>query len=215
MAGGALATFLLDLAIRDETQGLRGLDQLLYHLQRSTPPGGYASSPEAWAAAAAALAVDPGVLAGLGQAGTLSIESGLERAGLRMVERSERRRMLGARLEADPNGAFVVASVDAGGTAASAALREGDRVLEINGTTIAPGEVVATRFALDTYITGARTGAPITFKIERDGVELDARGQVRESRVQQLEIRESSSAPARALAVRASLFQPTQPTPSP
>ena len=213
VAGGALAAFLLDIAIREETQGLRGLDQLLYYLQKSTPPGGYASSPEAWAAAAAALAVEPGTLASLGEAGTLSIESGLERAGLRMVERSERRRTLGARLEADPDRAFVVAFVDEGGTAASAGLRVGDRILEINETTIAPDEVVATRFALNTYIAGARTGAPITFSIERDGVEREARGEVRESRVQHVEIREVSSAPASAMVVRASLFQPTQPTP--
>ena len=213
VAGGALAAFLLDIAIRQETQGLRGLDQLLYYLQKSTPPGGYASSPEAWAAAAAALVVEPGTLAALGEAGTLGIESGLERAGLRMVERSERRRTLGARLEADPERAFVVASVDAGGTAASAGLRVGDRILEINGTTIAPEEIVATRFALDTYIAGARSGAPITFSIERDGLELETRGEVRESRVQHVEIREASSAPARALVVRASLFQPTQPAP--
>ena len=213
IAGGALATFLLDIAIRDETQGLRGLDQLLYYLQKSTPPGGYASSPEAWSAAAAALAVEPGTLAALGAAGTVSIESGLERAGLRMVERSERRRTLGARLEADPDGAFVVASVDAGGTAASAGLRLGDRVLEINETPIAPQEVVATRYALDAYIAGARTGAAITFSTERDGVEREARGTVRESRVQHVEIREVSSPSSRAQLVRASLFQPTQPAP--
>jgi predicted metalloprotease with PDZ domain len=213
VAGGALAAFLLDIAIRDETQGLRGLDQLLYYLQKSTPPGGYVASPEAWSAAAAALAVDPATLAALGASGPVSIESGLERAGLRMVERSERRRTLGARLEADPDGAFVVASVDAAGTAASAGLEAGDRILEINATPIAPQEVVATRYALDTYIAGARTGAAITFSIERDGVEREARGTVRESRVQHVEIRELSSAPARALVVRASLFQPTQPTP--
>ena len=213
VAGGALAAFLLDIAIRDETRGLRGLDQLLYYLQKSTPPGGYGAGPETWAAAAAALAVDPGTLAALGSAGTLSLETGLERAGLRMVERAERRRTLGARLEADPDRAFVVASVDAGGTAASAGLRVGDRILEINGTPIAPEEVVATRYALDTYIAGARTGAPIEFSIERDGVEREARGEVRESRIQHVEIRELSSPSSQALLVRASLFQPTQPTP--
>jgi predicted metalloprotease with PDZ domain len=214
VAGGALASFLLDIAIRDETRGLRGLDQLLFYLQKSTPPGGYASSPETWAAAAVALAVDPATLAALGGAGTVSLEGGLERAGLRLVERTERRRTLGARLEADPDGAFVVASVNSGGTAASAGLRAGDRIRKINDTPIAPDEVVATRYALDTYIAGARTGAAITFAIERDGVEREARGQVRETRVQHVEIREVSSPSSQALLVRASLFQPTQPTPS-
>jgi predicted metalloprotease with PDZ domain len=213
VAGGALAAFLLDIAIRDETRGLRGLDQLLYYLQKSTPPGGYGSDAESWARGAAALAVAPETLAALGGAGTLSLDEGLERAGLRMVERTERRRTLGARLEADPDRAFVVASVDAGGTAASAGLKVGDRILEINGTPIAPHEVVATRYALDTYIAGARTGAPIEFSVQRDGTEREARGQVRESRVQHVEIRELSSPPSHAQLVRASLFQPTQPTP--
>lgn len=41
VAGGALTALLIDLAIRDETRGLRGLDQLLYYLQKSIPPSGY------------------------------------------------------------------------------------------------------------------------------------------------------------------------------
>jgi predicted metalloprotease with PDZ domain len=213
VAGGALAAFLLDIGIRDEAGGLKGLDQLLYYLQKSTPGGGYDSDPEFWAAAAAALAVDPATLATLGDGGTVALETGLGRAGLRLVERAERRRTLGARLEADPDRAFVVASVDAGGTAASAGLRIGDRILKINETPIAPDEVVATRYALDTYISGARTGAPIEFTIERDGVEREARGEVRESRVQHVQLREVSSPSAQALLVRASLFQPPQPTP--
>ena len=212
VVGGALSSFLLDIAIRDETRGLRGLDQLLYHLQKSTPPGGYAASPETWAAAAAALAVDPGTLGAL-SGGTVSLESGLARAGLRLVDRAERRRTLGARLEADPDRAFVVASLDENGTAASAGLRVGDRILKINGTPIAPEEVVATRYALDTYIAGARTGAPIAFTIQRDGLEREARGEVRESRVRHVEIREASSPSSQAQLVRASLFQPTQPAP--
>ncbi|HET6637390.1 MAG TPA: PDZ domain-containing protein [Gemmatimonadota bacterium] len=212
VAGGALASFLLDIAIRDETRGLRGLDQLLYYLQKSTPLDGYAASPELWATAAAALAVDPGTLAALG-GGTVGLDAGLERAGLRLVERAERRRTLGARLEADPDRAFVVASVDAGGTAASAGLRVGDRILGINGTPIAPEEVVATRYALDTYIAAARTGAPIAFAIARDGVEREARGEVREIRLPHVEVREVSSPSSQAQLVRASLFQPTQPAP--
>ncbi|HJU87688.1 MAG TPA: PDZ domain-containing protein, partial [Gemmatimonadota bacterium] len=214
VAGGALASFLLDIAIRDQTGGLRGLDQLLYYLQNSSPPGGYPSNAESWAAAAAGLAVDPATLAPLGTSGTVSLERGLERAGLRLLERSDRRRTLGARLEADPDRAFVVATVNEGGTAASAGLRVGDRIRKINDTPIAPDEIVATRYALDTYIAGARTGAAIEFTIERDGVEREARGVVRESRVQHVEIREISSPSSQALLVRASLFQPTQPTPS-
>lgn len=213
IAGGALTAFLTDLAIRDETRGLRSLDQLLYYLQKSTPPSGYRGA-DVWSGAAAALGIQPSTLSVLAGSGQVSIEAGLARAGLRLVERAERRRTLGARLQADPGRAFVVASVDAGGTAASAGLRIGDRILEINETPIAPHEVVATRYALDTYIAGARPGSPIQFAIERDGVPREARGEVRESRVRHAEIQEITSPSAQALLVRASLFQPSQAVPS-
>jgi predicted metalloprotease with PDZ domain len=213
VAGGALAAFLLDLEIRNETRGLRGLEQLLYYLQKSTPVGvGYGE--EVWTGAAQALGLSPATMGVLTAAGGISLETGLERAGLRAVERAERRRTLGARLQVRPGSGFVVASVDPGGTAASAGLREGDRILSINGTPIGPNEVVATRYALDTYIASARSGAPIRFAIERDGVQEEARGQVREGRVRHVEVQEVPSAPSQALIVRASLFQPTQPVPS-
>ena len=213
VVGGALTAFLMDLAIRDETRGLRGLDQLLYYLQKSTPPGGYWGD-DVWSGAAVALAVQPSTLSVVAGSGPVSIEAGLARAGLRLVERAERRRTLGARLQVDSGRGFVVASVDPGGTAASAGLRVGDRILKINETPIAPDEVVATRYALDNYIAGARPGSPVEFAIERDGIPRDARGEVKESRVRHAEIEEIRSPPAQALLVRASLFQPTQPTPS-
>jgi C-terminal processing protease CtpA/Prc len=161
---------------------------------------------EVWTGAAQALGLAPGTLGVLTAAGGMSLETGLERA--------ERRRTLGARLQVRAGSGFVVASVEPGGTAASAGLREGDRILSINGTPIGPSEVVATRYALDTYIASARSGAPIRFAIERDGVQEEARGQVRESRVRHVEVQEVPSAPSEALVVRASLFQPTQPVPS-
>lgn len=213
IAGGALTAFLVDLSIRDETHGLRGLDQLLYFLQKSTPSSGYRGE-EVWGEAAAAVGVAPSTLSAFGDHGPVSIRAGLARAGLRLVDRAERRRTLGARLQVDTGRRFVIAAVDAGGTAASAGLREGDRILKINDTPIAPDEVVATRYALDTYITEARAGSPIRFAIERDGAPREMRGEVRESRVRQAEIQEISSPSPQALLVRASLFQPTQPVPS-
>ncbi|HEY7472292.1 MAG TPA: PDZ domain-containing protein [Gemmatimonadota bacterium] len=211
VAGGALTAFLTDLSIRDETRGLRGLDQLLYFVQRSAP-GGHAGGAF-WSEAADAIGVSSSALSAFSEGGTVSIEAGLARAGLRVVDRAERRRTLGARLQVDPGRGFVVGAIDPGGTAASAGLREGDRILKINQTPIAPDEVVATRYALDTYIAEARTGAPIRFEIERDGESREMRGEVRESRVRHAEIREISSPSAQALLVRASLFKPSQPVP--
>jgi predicted metalloprotease with PDZ domain len=212
VAGGALSAFLTDLSIRDETRGLHGLDQLLRQARESAPPGGYTGTA-IWSEAAGAIGVSPSALAAFSDSGTVSIEAGLARAGLRVVERAERRRTLGARLQVDPERGFVVGSIDPGGTAASAGLREGDRILKINQTPIAPDEVVATRYALDTYIAEARTGSPIRFEIERDGEAREMRGEVRETRVRHVEIREISSPSAQALLVRASLFQPSTPDP--
>lgn len=213
VAGGALTAFLTDLAIRDQTRGLRGLDQLLYFLQKSAPPGGYRGG-EIWSGAAGALGIDPSTLSVFRGEGSVSIEAGLARAGLRVVDRAERRRTLGARLQVDPARGFVVTGVIPGGTAASAGIRIGDRVVKINETPIAPDEVVATRYALDTYIASARTGSPVVFGIERDSVPMEARGEVRESSIREVEVQEIASPPAAALVVRASLFAPTQPVPS-
>jgi len=207
VAGGALTAFLLDLGIREETRGLRGLDQLLYFLQKSVPAGGY-EGDEVWAAAADALGISPSTLSVLAADGSVSIEAGLARAGLRLVERGERRRTLGARLQVGPANGFVVASVDPGGTAASAGLRDGDRILAINDTPIAPDEPLATRYALTTYIAEARPGSPIRFSIERAGRTTEARGEVRESRARHAEIQEIASPSAHALLVRSSLFRP-------
>ncbi|HUF89766.1 MAG TPA: PDZ domain-containing protein, partial [Gemmatimonadota bacterium] len=209
--GGALTAFLVDLAIRDETRGLRGLDQLLYFLQKSRP-GGY-EGDEVWSEAADALGISPATLSPFTPGGTVSLEAGLARAGLRQVDRGESRRTLGARLQVGPDTGFVVASVDPGGTAASAGLRQGDRLVAINDTPISPDEALATRYALSTYIAEARPGSPIRFSIERAGNRTEVRGQVRESRARQIEIRELSPASAHALLVRASLFRPPATSP--
>ena len=117
--GGAIATFLLDLEIRGQSRGARGLDELLYFLQRSTAIGvGYDDG--IWLRAEEALALSPGTLEAVRSSAGVSLDVGLSRAGLRAVERSERRRSLGARLQVRPGGGFLVASVDPGGTAESA-----------------------------------------------------------------------------------------------
>lgn len=206
VVGGALTAFLVDLAIREETRGVRGLDQLLFYLQGSVPAGGY--QEDVWDDAADAIGVSPATLFPFTTGGTVSLEAGLARAGLRMVDRGERRRTLGARLQVGLGNAFMVAAVDPGGTAASAGLREGDRILAINETPIAPDEALATRYALTTYIAEARPGTPIRFSIERAGARIDARGQVRESPARRVELQELSSPSAQALLVRSSLFRP-------
>ncbi|MDX1623684.1 MAG: hypothetical protein R3199_06860 [Gemmatimonadota bacterium] len=208
LLGGTLSAMLIDLTIREETRGLRGLDQALYYLQRRSPRGGYRPG-RMWPEVAEALGVPPQVLGPLTGSSTLSIDAGLARAGLRARERTERRRTLGARLLVGERGAFVVDEVEPGGTAASAGLREGDRLRKIGPTPVAPGEVVATRFALTKYVREARTGDPITFEVERGGIERQLRGVVRESRTRRVELVEDPSPPAVAMLVRSSLFRPT------
>lgn len=210
--GATLATFLVDLTIREETRGLRGLDQAIYYLQRWTPETGY-DPTTIWPEVAAALGVPTAVLGPLVGEEGLSIEAGLARAGLSAVVRQERQRSLGARLLPAPDGRFVVAGVERGGTAASAGIREGDRLLEIGETPIAPDEVVATTFAISTYVREARVGSPVRFEIERDGVVSEVRGVVRESRFPVVSLVEDERASSSAVLVRSSLFNPSYATP--
>ncbi len=213
VVGGSLAAFVTDVAIRADTRGSAGLDQVLFYLQRRVPPGGY--DPNLiWDEVATMLAIPPDGLSPLSRGSSLSIESGLARAGLRVVERAERRRTLGARLHVDPSGRFVVRAVEPGGTAASAGLRDGDLLVKINGTPIGPDETVATRYALVSYIRDAAPGARVTFGVVRAGQPLEEVGTVRESRIPSVTIDEIAGASASALLVRSSLFSPPDPAPA-
>ena len=207
--GGTLAAFLIDLTVREETRGLRGLDQVIGYLQKWTPEEGY-DPRTVWPEVAAALGVPSPTLGPLTGGGSVSVEAGLARAGLRTQVHQERQRSLGARLLPGPGGRFVVAAVVPGGTAASAGLSEGDRLLAINETPIAPDEVVATTFAISRYIRDAREGRSIRFEIERDGVVREVRGVVRESRFPVVRLVESERAAPMAEVVRASLFNPSR-----
>lgn len=214
LVGGTLVAFLLDLSIREESNGQRGLDQLMYFLQKGTAETGYRPE-EVWIRAADWLDVPLAALNVLAMGSSLSIDAVLRTAGLRIVERETRRRTLGARLLPDREGRFVVDRIQPGGTAESAGLRSGDRLLQIDETPIAPDEVVATRYALSTSVEEARSGSSITFEIERDGRRLQLSGRVRESRVAQFELVEIPEADRSALLLRSSLFRATQPVPGP
>ncbi|MBW3660303.1 MAG: PDZ domain-containing protein [Gemmatimonadetes bacterium] len=212
LIGGTLATFLIDIAIREETRGLRGLDQAMDYLQRWTPEHGY-DPAVVWIEVAGALGVPVSTLGPLVEERSLSIEAGLARAGLRTVVREESQRSLGARLVPAPEGRFVVTRVEPRGTAASAGIAEGDRLLKINETPISPAEGVATTFAISTYIREARLGESVRFEVERDGEVRELRGVVRESRFPVVRLVEDSRASSSATIVRSSLFDPGYATP--
>jgi predicted metalloprotease with PDZ domain len=206
VAGGTLAVFLLDLMIREETGGLRGVDQILHFLQRRSGTTGYLED-QVWTEAAAVLGLSPAALDLLATQGSIPIEANLARAGLRQVQRDLRRRSLGAVLAPDAAGRFVVNAVERGGTAASAGMREGDRLVKINDTPVAPDEVIATRFALMTYIEEAETGSAVTFEVVRRGQPMELRGTVRALPGTRIAIVEASDASPTALQVRNSLFR--------
>ena len=210
VAGGTLAVFLLDILIRDETNGLRGFDELLYFLQRRSGPSGYAED-QIWIDAASARALPPASLSTVAMRSSIAIEANLARAGLRAVTREVRRKSLGAVLAPDSDGRFEVMSVERGGTAASAGVREGDRLVKINETPIAPEEVIATRFALSTFIEQAETGARVAFEVLRDERPVRLTGTVRTVPATRIAIVESRDASTTAEQVRASLFRASAP----
>ncbi len=207
VAGGTLAVFLLDLLARDETDGVRGMDQLLMFLQRRSGAWGYADD-QIWIEAAATQELPPAALSVLATRDAISIDANLARAGLRAVRREVRRRSLGAVLSPDAQGSFEVVSVERGGTAASAGIRAGDKLLKINETPIAPQEVIATPFALMTFIEDAETGSRVTFDVERGERPLQLTGTVRSLPATRIAIVENRDASRSAQQVRASLFRP-------
>lgn len=236
VVGGALAAFVIDIAIRGDTRGQRGLDELLAYLQRGTPVGGYGKS--VWPEAALALGIPEAALSPLIAGSALSIETGLARAGLRTTVRSEPRQTLGARLVveggsgtvvADPQREavalefgvpytparnFVVRDVEPNGTAASAGLREGDVLLRINDTPVGPEETIATRYALRRYVREAPAGSRVTFDILRGGIPLEREGVVRRIPVPEVAIEEVPGSSAAALVVRSGLLDRSPPSPS-
>lgn len=237
VVGGALAALVIDIAIRGDTRGQRGLDELLAYLQRGTPVGGYGTG--VWSEAALALGIPEAALSPLIAGSALSIESGLARAGLRTVVRTEPRQTLGARLVvegtagtvvADPQREavalefgmpytparhFVMRDITPNGTAASAGLRDGDVLLRINDTPVGPEETIATGYALRRYIREAPAGSRVTFDILRGGTPLEREGVVRRTRVPEIAIEEIPGSSAAALVIRSGLLDRTAPAPSP
>lgn len=232
VVGGALAAFVIDIAIRGDTRGQRGLDELLAYLQRGTPAGGYAAS--VWSEAALALGIPEAALSPLISGAALSVEAGLARAGLRAVVRSEARQTLGARLVVEgasprivdpqreavalefgvpyrPARHFVVRDVEPNGTAASAGLLEGDVLLRINDTPVGPEETIATRYALRRYVQEASPGSRVVFDILRGGTPMERQGVVRRSRVPEATIEEVPGSSASALVIRSGLLDRSPP----
>ncbi len=236
VVGGALAAMVVDIAIRGDTRGQRGLDELLAYLQRGTPVGGYQEG--VWSEAALALGIPEAALSPLISGSALSIETGLARAGLRSAVRSEGRQTLGARLVVEPAAGtvvadsqreavalefgvpytparhFVVRDVEPNGTAASAGLLGGDILLRINDTPVGPEETIATRYALRRYVREAAPGSRIAFDILRGGTPMEREGVVRRIRVSEMAIEEVPGSPATALVIRSSLLERSAPSAS-
>lgn len=211
VVGSTLAAFVLDLKIRDATRGVLGLDEVIRHARQATSREGY-DSITIWTEVETSLELPVGTLNVLVAGGALSIQDGLSQAGLRATERVERRRSLGARLLVDQDSRFVLSNIERTGTAASSGLAEGDRLVKINETPVSPEEMVATRYAMTTYIREAEPGSPISFEVIRGGMRRQFQGTVRESQVPRVTIEEIGEAPATALLVRTSLFRPLSPT---
>ncbi len=138
---GALAGFLLDVMIRDASDGRHSLDDVMRELYRTTYERGRGFTPQDWwSAVALAAGLPVGVFREFARRCVdgrepLPFDSVLALAGLRMSVDSVREPRLGIATAVD-SGQARVTFVSPDGAAAAAGIRVGDRLVSLGGVSV-------------------------------------------------------------------------------
>jgi predicted metalloprotease with PDZ domain len=117
--------------------------------------------------------------------------------GLRTVER--RRPVLGFAMEHDPNGLFVISTVDSEGPAASAGLRAGDVIISWNG-----GDVPR---RVERWLQEQRAGDLLKLRVRREGKEISLEFRLDENKETVYEVIEISHAGEKARHIRQGMLR--------
>lgn len=201
-ARGALVGFLLDVLIRDASDGAGSLDTALRALYDATYRQGRGfTDAELWAAlsrAAGGRALDAERRRLVEGREPLPWAEVLPLAGIRLVTDTLRLPVLGVLTGDDPAVARVTGTVP-GGVAERAGVRPGDELRSLGDLRVVPGMDVGAAFRL--HFAG-RAGAPLPIVVRRAGrtLTLDARVEVAERAWRRLEF--DPAAGERALRVR-------------
>jgi len=117
--------------------------------------------------------------------------------GLRTVER--RKPVLGFSMEHDPNGLFVISTVDSEGPAAPAGLRAGDVMIRWNG-----GEVPK---RVERWLQEQRAGDLLKLRVRREGKEISLEFRLGENNETLYEVMEVSHAGEKARHIREGMLR--------
>jgi len=117
--------------------------------------------------------------------------------GLRTVER--RKAVLGFAMEHDPNGLFVISTVDSEGPAAPAGLRAGDVIISWNG-----GEVPR---RVERWLPEQRAGDLLKLRVRREGKEISLEFRLGENKETVYEVMEISHAGEKARHIRQGMLR--------
>ena len=117
--------------------------------------------------------------------------------GLRTVER--RKAVLGFAMEHDPNGLFVISTVDSEGPAAPAGLRAGDVIISWNG-----GEVPR---RVERWLQEQRAGDLLKLRVRREGKEIPLEFRLGENKETVYEVMEISHAGEKARHIRQGMLR--------
>ena len=117
--------------------------------------------------------------------------------GLRTVER--RKAVLGFAMEHDPNGLFVISTVDSEGPAAPAGLRAGDVIISWNG-----GEVPR---RVERWLQEQRAGDLLKLRVRREGKEISLEFRLGENKETVYEVMEISHAGEKARHIRQGMLR--------
>jgi predicted metalloprotease with PDZ domain len=166
---GQILGDLLDILIRDATDNRKSLDDVLRALNEEFAKKGrfYRDSADIRAVAEEVSGVSLGEFFDKYVSGTdrLPYEDVLARAGLTIKSVERERATLGFAPRSTEAGAAVVAELDAEGAAAQAGLREGDVVVELNGSGVPR--------RLERWLRDRKPGETVHLKIRRAGNDME------------------------------------------
>ncbi len=206
---GSLAGFLLDIMIRDASDNRHSLDHVMAELYRTTYKAGRGFTGTDWWGAVSRAAGGKAFAfferCCIDGREPFPYDSVLALGGLALVTDSMRVPRIGINAQSDSTG-VVINQLAPGGAAEEAGLRPGDRLLEIGGIS-ASAQDVFDQFRAK--YAGAAEGAPLPFKVERDGQVMTMSGTIKFATIRQQRLTFAENPSAKAVRVRQGILTGT------
>jgi predicted metalloprotease with PDZ domain len=198
---GSLAGLLLDIMIRDASDNVRSLDDVLRQLYGATFKQGRGFTGNDWwpevTRAAGGRSFTDFSTRYIDGRDPLPLNQVLPLAGMRAITDTVREPRLGIQSAADSSG-IIVAGVLPGGPAQEAGVQPGDRLISLGDLSITDpnfGPAFRSKFS-------KADGAPLPIKVRRGADTLTLNGRVRLATRLEFRIEADPAAPAKALRIR-------------